>query len=92
MFGGAHVFKYFGLDAGGLVTFPISNVRITTGLDMDLVFGEDGQGDTELWIPLWLPISLEVYIKKHLSIVFEGNVELTDRAWTTVGGGLNIYF
>jgi hypothetical protein len=92
LFGGAHVFHYFGLDVGGLVTFPIQNVRITTGLDMDFIFGEDAQGDTEMWTPLWLPISLEVYLKKHLSIVFEGNVELTEHAWTTVGGGINIYF
>jgi len=92
LFGGAHYFHYFGLDMGALVTFSISNVRITTGLDLDLVFGEDAQGDTELWAPLWLPLSLEVYLKKHLSLVFEGNVKLTDQAWTTVGGGVNIYF
>lgn len=90
--GGAHYFRYFGLDFTPIVTFPISNVRITTGLDMDLVFGEDAAGEFEMWFPMWLPISLEVYIKKHFSIVFEGNVELTDRAWTTVGGGINIYF
>jgi hypothetical protein len=94
LFGGAHVFHYFGLDVGGLVTFPIQNVRITTGLDVDFIFGEDPQGDTELWFPIWLPVSLEVYLKKNLSLVFEGNVKLTNEPYcfTTVGGGINIYF
>lgn len=90
--GGAHFFHYFGLDLGAQVTFPINNVRLTTGLDMDFVFGEDGNGDLEMWAPLWLPLSLEVYLKKNFSLVFEGNIKLTDRAWTTVGGGINVYF
>jgi len=92
LFGGAHYWGDFGLDLGSKVTFPIGNVRLTAGLDMDLNFGEDGNGELELHAPLWLPISLEVYLKKQLSLVFEGNIGLTDRAGTTVGGGINIYF
>jgi hypothetical protein len=90
--GGAHYWNYFGLDLGSTVTFPIGNVYISTGLDMDIVFGEDTNNDLEMWAPLWLPINLEVYLKKNISLVFEGNIKLTDRASTTVGGGLNIYF
>lgn len=97
LFGGAHYWGDFGLDVGALVTFPIANVRITTGLDMDVVFSEedkDRDGDTEsdILFPIWLPLNLEIYIKKHLSLVFEGNIKLTDDAFTTVGGGINIYF
>ncbi len=97
LFGGAHYWQWFGLDAGALVTFPIQNVRISTGLDFDLVFASidrdgDGKEELELLTPLWLPINIEVYLKKHLSLVFEGNIKLTDDAFTTVGGGINIYF
>ncbi len=97
VFGGLHYWNDFALDLGALVTFPISNVRITTGLDFDLVFGEadkDGDADTEseIFTPIWLPLNIEVYLKKHLSLVFEGNIKLSDDAFTTVGGGLNIYF
>jgi len=92
VFGGAHIFHDFGLDLGAVVTFPINQVRITTGLDMDIDFGKDVNNDLDVYAPLWLPLSLEVYIKKNFSIVFEGNIKLTRTAWTTVGGGINIYF
>lgn len=93
--GGMHFFNDFGLDLTALVTFPINNVRIATGLDADIVFGEDANGDTEVYTPIWLPIHLEVYIKKQISIVVEGNVSLNNDepySWTTFGGGVNIYF
>jgi len=91
--GGAHYWHNFGLDFGASVSFPVgSNLFITTGLDMDLVFGQDVNNDLDLYVPLWLPLNLEVYIQKNLSIVFEGNIKLTSRAFTTVGGGVNIYF
>jgi opacity protein-like surface antigen len=92
LFGGAHYWHDFGLDLGSTVTFPIGNVNISTGLDLDIVFGKDVNDDLELRAPLWLPISLEVYLQKHLSLVFEGNIKLTHSAFTTVGGGINIYF
>jgi len=92
LFGGAHYWHDFGLDVGTKITFPIGNVRITTGLDLDVNFGEDANNDLEIYTPLWLPISLEIYLKKQFSLVFEGNIKLTDHAFTTVGGGINIYF
>jgi len=92
VFGGLHFWNDFGLDLGSKVTFPIGNVRITTGLDLDINFGEDANNDLDLYAPLWLPISLEVFLKKQLSLVFEGNIKLTNTAFTTVGGGINIYF
>jgi len=91
-FGGLHYRGDFGLDLGSKVTFPIGNVRITTGLDLDINFGEDTNNDLEIYAPLWLPISLEIFLKKQLSVVFEGNIKLTNSAFTTVGGGINIYF
>ncbi|MCF6242040.1 MAG: hypothetical protein L3J74_11925 [Bacteroidales bacterium] len=89
---GAHYWNDFGLDFGAIVTFPIQALKLTTGLDMDLNFGEDANNDLELYAPVWLPISMEYYIKKNFSIVFEGNIKLTRTAFTTVGGGINVYF
>jgi hypothetical protein len=90
--GGGHFWHDFGLDLGATVSFPINNLYISTGLDMDIVFGKDANDDLELYAPIWLPISLEIYLQKHISLVFEGNIKLTNRSFTTIGGGLNIYF
>ncbi|MFN8257884.1 MAG: hypothetical protein U0W24_19460 [Bacteroidales bacterium] len=92
LFGGAHYWNDFGLDLGSKVTFPIGNVRITSGLDLDINFGEDANNDLEIYAPLWLPISMEIFLKKQVSLVFEGNIKLTSTSFTTVGGGVNIYF
>jgi hypothetical protein len=93
VFGGAHYWDHFGLDLGSTVSFPISgNLYLSTGLDMSIIFGEDANNDLEIWAPLWLPINLEIYLQKNISLVFEGNIKLTNHAFTTVGGGLNIYF
>jgi hypothetical protein len=89
---GAHYWNDFGLDVGSTVTFPIGNLRISTGLDLDVDFSHSATDDFEMHFPLWIPINLEIYLQKHLSLVFEGNVGLTDYANTTIGGGLNIYF
>jgi hypothetical protein len=92
VFGGLHYWNDFGLDLGSKVTFPIGNVKLTTGLDLDIVFGNDTNNDLKMYAPLWLPISLEIFLKKQLALVFEGNIKLTRSAFTTVGGGINVYF
>ena len=53
----------------------------------------DGDGDEELdmTMPVWLPISVEYYVKKQLSVLFEAEIGLNNAA-TYVGGGLAIYF
>ncbi len=91
--GGLHYWRYVGLDFGGLITFPINNtVHLTTGLNIDVTFGEDANEDTDIWVPVWLPLNCEIFVQKNLSIVIEGNVKLTDDAFTTFGGGINFYF
>ncbi|MBN1251763.1 MAG: hypothetical protein JXR51_06780 [Bacteroidales bacterium] len=89
---GGHYWHYFGIDLGGTVTFPIQNIYLSTGLDADIVFGEDGAGDLEMYVPMWLPIELEFYLKKHLSLIFEADIKLTDHAFTIINGGVSIYF
>jgi len=84
---GAHQFGVFGLDGTWNITFPIKNdLRITSGLDLDVNFNTD-----KTRFLLWLPLSLEIGIKKNMSFIFEAEVGLTDPAYHFIGGGLNFY-
>ncbi|PLX20540.1 MAG: hypothetical protein C0599_08745 [Salinivirgaceae bacterium] len=98
--GGAHHFGNFGLDANILGTYPIkSDVRISSGFDVDIVFidradnpntTEDESGmDTEFIG--WVPISLEIGLKKNLAFIFETMINVTDAGYHFIGGGVNIY-
>ncbi len=85
---GAHAHGNFGLDATGLFTFPIASVaRIYTGLDMDIELAE---GNTS--IPLYVPIGLEIPLRKYMLFVFESEICLTNNASHYIGGGLNFVF
>jgi hypothetical protein len=85
---GAHSWGNFGLDATGLFTLPIAGVaKIYTGLDADIVLAE---GNT--YMPLWLPIGLEIPIRKSILFVFESEICLTNNAQHFIGGGLNFIF
>lgn len=85
---GAHSWGDFGLDATALFTFPLkSGVGLYTGLDMDIVFAEN-----ETYIPLWLPIGLEIKMRSNMAFLFEAEINLTDYGYHFFGGGLNFYF
>ena len=85
---GAHSKGNLGLDATGLFTFPLSHAaRIYSGLDADVVFTE---GDTQL--PIYLPIGIEIPIKKYILFVFETEIRLTSQGEHFIGGGLNFLF
>ena len=84
---GAHQFSHFGLDGTWNISFPIRNdLRITSGIDTDLNFTKP-----DLQFLLWLPISLEIGIKKNMNFIFEVEIGLTDPAYHFIGGGLNFY-
>ncbi len=97
VYGGAHYWNNFGLDFGTIVTFQVAQVYISTGLDMDLNFitrDINGDGNKEfdnLQVPIWLPLEVEWYVKKHLSLIFEADIPLND-AFVIIGGGLSVYF
>lgn len=85
---GAHNFGNFGLDGTLNVTFPLAKgVRLSSGLDLDVNFPEN---DTKFL--LWLPIGIEVGLRKNMSFIFEAELGLTDPAYNLIGGGLNFYF
>ncbi len=86
---GAHDFGIFGLDGTLNFTIPIkSGIRLFSGLDLDVNFPENN--DTQFL--LWLPVGLEVGLKKNMSFIFEAEIGLTDPAYNLIGGGLNFYF
>ncbi|MFO7862494.1 MAG: hypothetical protein R6U85_00700 [Salinivirgaceae bacterium] len=95
--GGAHHFGDFGLDGNILGTYPIrSDVRLTSGFDLDINFidnyndkGEKDGKDTQFIG--WIPISLEVGIKKNMAFIFEASINVTDVGYHFIGGGLNFY-
>ncbi len=94
---GGHYNGNFGFDGTTIITFPVSRVFLSTGLDANIDFSSydsNGDGNKELHtaIPFWLPFGLEVYIKKHMSIIFEAEVGINNPAYTIVGGGLSLYF
>lgn len=85
---GAHHFGSFGLDGTLNLTFPIrQDVRVFTGADLDVNFNSD-----KTRFLLWLPIGVEIGLKKNMSFIFEASVGLTDPAYHLIGGGLNFYF
>jgi len=84
---GAHQFGDFGLDGALNITFPIkSDIRLSTGLDSDINFNSD-----KTRVLLWIPLGLEIGIKKNMSFIFEAEIGLTDPAYHFIGGGLNFY-
>ena len=94
---GGHYNGNFGFDGGATITFPVSRVFLSSGLDMNLDFYQadtnaDGKKELHTSLPVWLPFGLEVYVKKHLSIIFEAEVGVSSAAYTIVGGGISMYF
>jgi hypothetical protein len=85
---GAHMFHDVGIDGTLNVTFPLNRqLWLYTGLDMDIVFGED-----DTYIPFWLPVGLEVAIRPNMTIILEVEAGLNDEAYHIFGGGILFYF
>lgn len=83
---GMHVQYFIGLDAGLTASFPISkDILFFSGIDIDLNFERDIQHYT------WVPIGLEVFIRKDISLIVEIDVPMSDWAWSIYGGGLVMY-
>jgi len=91
-YAGAHYHQYAGLDLGSKITLPLRPIFLTTGLDMDMVLSEDENGNPEILIPVWLPVQIEFYLIKHVSMAFEAQVALNTKTNTYVGTGILVYF
>ena len=71
---GAHSYGVFGLDAMGLYTFNLGDhSKLYTGLDADLNFPENA----DMQLPVWLPVGVEIPVKKYILFRMEAEVSLT---------------
>jgi hypothetical protein len=85
---GAHSWGNFGLDGTALYTFDIAKgVDLFLGFDMDIDFPEN-----DVQLGAWIPIGLEIGIKKNMAFIFESSICVTDYGAHWIGGGLNFYF
>lgn len=85
---GAHSWYNFGLDGTALLSFPIGkNGVFFTGFDMDIDFAEN-----ETYTPAWIPVGVEIKIKKSMAFMFEANINVIEDYYHFIGGGLMLYF
>jgi hypothetical protein len=84
---GAHTWGDIGIDGTFNLTVPLSRqVSLYTGLDMDVVFADD---DTH--IPLWIPVGIDVALRKKMALLIEVEIKVNDEAYNIFGAGLNFY-
>lgn len=84
---GAHHFDVFGLDGTLLAIFPLrSDIRLFTGGDLQM-----NLYNQRAHLLAWLPVGLEIGLKKNISFVFETNIGLTKPAYSLIGAGFNFY-
>jgi len=94
---GAHNFGEFGLDGTFNAVIPIKrDVRLYTGVDSDIIFGEklnnEGEEVLDITIPFWVPIGVEIGLSKSVNLLFEAEIGLNAPAYHVIGGGVNFYF
>jgi len=83
---GAHNFDNFGLN--GAITYRIPVVKGTDfwfGADMDVDFASD------IEVPLWIPIGVEIGFRDNISFILESEIGLDSPARHIIAGGLSIY-
>jgi hypothetical protein len=86
--GGAHAYGDFGLDGTGLVTLPLGSAAdIYSGLDMDIDFAGG-----EIQLPLWIPLGIEIPIKKYILFYFESEIRITNYGSHIIGAGVSFLF
>ncbi len=84
---GCHVYYDFGLDVSGNFTYILRNdISLYTGLDMDLNFGND------LYIPLWLPLGVEIRLSNMVAFLFEAELPVSRPAGAIIDGGFLFRF
>ncbi|NJM15823.1 MAG: hypothetical protein HC896_11085 [Bacteroidales bacterium] len=84
---GAHSFADFGLDAALNISFPLTKgAQLYTGIDADINFGN------EIYVPLWVPVGVELSLKKSMAFILEAEIGISDVAYHIFGGGLAFYF
>jgi hypothetical protein len=85
---GAHSYENFGLDLTGLLTLLLgSPASLNSGLDLEVNFP-----DRDVQVPLWIPLGLEIPIRKYILFFFETEVNITSAGNHFIGSGLSFLF
>lgn len=85
---GMHAYDKMGIDMNFNLTFPIRRIASLYGcLDLDVEFN-----DHDIYFPLWGVIGFEVMARRHLGILMEIDIGITERAPNMFGIGLCVYF
>ncbi len=84
---GVHVHNNPGFDGTLNITFPLnSSTRLYSGIDADIVFANN------IFMPIWIPVGLEVEVRQGMSVILEGTIGITTYAAHIVSGGVVFYF
>ena len=85
--GGAHIWGDFGFDGTLLGTLPLKeNVNLYSGFDTDMNIGNN------FYMNYWIPVGVEIQIKKKTAFLLEASIGLNSSANHYIGGGVNFYF
>ncbi len=85
---GLHSYHDLGIDMTFNLTFPLRHIASFYGcLDMDVEFA-----DHDTYFPVWGVIGFEVMARRHLGILMEIDIGITDPAPNIFGIGLCVYF
>jgi hypothetical protein len=85
---GAHAYNDVGLDGTFNITFPIRQaVALYSGIDMDAEFHDGGQD-----FPLWVPVGLQVMLRRSLAIIMEIDIGAIEPADNRFALGMNVFF
>jgi hypothetical protein len=84
---GAHAHNEVGLDGTFNITFPLTGtIELYTGVDADAEFRNHAQD-----FPLWIPVGLQVMLRRNLGLVMEIDIAANDPAPNMFALGLNIF-
>jgi len=84
---GCHVYYDFGLDIAGNFSFQLKDdIALYTGMDIDLNFGDD------LYVPLWIPVGVEIKLNKTIAFLFEAELPVSSHANAIIDGGFSFRF
>jgi hypothetical protein len=96
---GAHrnEFGAFGLDGSFNLSFAIGKrVFPYTGFDSDLNFDHHdyyyGHYHEDATLLMWIPVGVEIYLRKSISFIVEAEIPLQDNAYYVMGAGFTFYF
>jgi len=89
---GGHYWNYAGADADIIASVKINDFYLTSGLDLDADIRKMSDGSLVLYFPTYVPVVLEFNPNNKMALTLEASIAINNRAFTTVGAGVNFYF